>query len=380
MLLIIALLLGIAYSLIIRTSLNIWKSLPETTIPHDFTPSAFLSIIIPARNEQKYIQECIASILKQDYPLDLFEIIIIDDHSDDDTAKIVADINDVRIQLISLVDYLAPTDTINAYKKKGIAIAVDKAKGQFIVTTDADCIVPSTWLRQMAYTFEQKEVDIISGPVLTIEQRNPLERFQALDFAGMMLFTAAALHTKTWPMANGANLAYSKDFFYSIGGYHNNASYASGDDIFLMQQALLKYPEKIFFLKSPQAVVHTHSMSHWRDFVRQRIRWGTKNRSFSSFSSLFIVGSVFLTSLFIVFSFFLIPFIPLYFTTLFVGLFIVKTISDYWLLKSAVTYFRQPSLLRQFFLSEVIHTLYITFIGLAALLVKNYRWKGRLVR
>jgi biofilm PGA synthesis N-glycosyltransferase PgaC len=201
-----------------------------------------------------------------------------------------------------------------------------------------------------------------------------------LDFAGMMLFTAAALHTRTWPMANGANLAYTKEFFQTVGGFNNNHTYASGDDVFLMQQAFLHRPEQILFLKSNQAVVHTHTVSNWSDFIQQRIRWGTKNRRFSSPNSLFITAAVFLTSLFIVLSFLLIPFQPLYFPGLFIGLFVVKMISDYWLLKAAVTHFGKASLLHQFFLSEVIHTLYIAFIGLAALLVKNYRWKGRQVK
>jgi biofilm PGA synthesis N-glycosyltransferase PgaC len=121
---------------------------------------------------------------------------------------------------------------------------------------------------------------LLPDQYLLNEQQNPLERFQALDFAGMMLFTAAALHTRTWPMANGANLAYTKEFFQTVGGFNNNHTYASGDDVFLMQQAFLHRPEQILFLKSNQAVVHTHTVSNWSDFIQQRIRWGTKNRTF----------------------------------------------------------------------------------------------------
>ena len=105
------------------------------------------SIVIPARNEALNIKACLDSILAQDYPVEFFEVIVIDDFSEDDTAFIVKAIghDHPNVHLLSLADYFKQGE-MNSFKKKAIEKAVSKAKGEWIVTTDADCIVRKEWL------------------------------------------------------------------------------------------------------------------------------------------------------------------------------------------------------------------------------------------
>jgi glycosyltransferase involved in cell wall biosynthesis len=117
----------------------------ESTQTH--TEFTRFTVVIPARNEAANIKACLDSILAQDYPKEHFEVIVIDDFSEDDTAFIVKAFGHdfPNVCLLSLADYFKPGE-MNSFKKKAIEKAVSQANGQWIVTTDADCIIPKQWL------------------------------------------------------------------------------------------------------------------------------------------------------------------------------------------------------------------------------------------
>ena len=124
------------------------------------------TVIIPARNEAANIKACVDSILNQDYPTDAFEIIVIDDFSEDDTAFIVEALHQqhANVHLLKLADYFKPHE-LTAFKKKAIEKAVSHAKGDWIITTDADCKVPTHWLSLYhAYIVKERPV-FVAAPV-----------------------------------------------------------------------------------------------------------------------------------------------------------------------------------------------------------------------
>ena len=104
-------------------------------------PRVFITVVIPARNEEKKIGACLDSMKAQTYPTHLFEVIVADDFSTDNTTGIVASFPGGNTRCIQLKDFIKE-GSINSYKKKAIELAIDEAKGDLIVTTDADCIVP----------------------------------------------------------------------------------------------------------------------------------------------------------------------------------------------------------------------------------------------
>jgi cellulose synthase/poly-beta-1,6-N-acetylglucosamine synthase-like glycosyltransferase len=157
--------------LILYSVLIIYYRFAFTTIPiisnstiQQFNNSTTLSIIIPARNEEENIENCLQSILQNNYTAHLFEIIVVDDHSEDNTANIVKEYEQQNVKLILLKDFV--TDKINSYKKKAIEVAIAQASGALIITTDADCIVPATWLQTIATFYEEKKPAFIAAPVL----------------------------------------------------------------------------------------------------------------------------------------------------------------------------------------------------------------------
>jgi cellulose synthase/poly-beta-1,6-N-acetylglucosamine synthase-like glycosyltransferase len=293
--------------LLLYTTLIIYYRFVFTSIPviknstiKQFNNKTSLSIIIPARNEEANIENCIQSILQNNYPTALFEIIVVDDHSEDNTASIVKKYEQQNVKLISLKDFVA--DKINSYKKKAIEVAIAKASSTLIITTDADCIVPTTWLQTIASFYEEKKPAFIAAPVLIdtsypslahthkenakgSDLGHPSTRsgegkgvriFQSLDFMTLQGITAAVVHKKQMTMCNGANMAYEREAFYEVGGFGGIDNIASGDDMLLMHKIYKQYPNRVLFLKSKEAIVKTAPVNTIKQFFNQRIRWASK--------------------------------------------------------------------------------------------------------
>ncbi len=237
-------------------------------------PSTSLSIIIPARNEQQNIEHCIQSILQNHYPTHLLEIIVVDDHSDDNTPTLVKKYAAQNVKLLSLSHFV--THKINAYKKKAIEVAIAQATGTLIITTDADCIVPPNWLQTIASFYEQKKPAFIAAPVAIDCGWSFIQIFQSLDFMTLQGITAAVVHKKQMTMCNGANMAYERSAFYEVGGFAGIDTIASGDDMLLMHKIYKQYPNRVLFLKSKEAIVKTAAVNNITQFFNQRIRWASK--------------------------------------------------------------------------------------------------------
>lgn len=369
------------YCFLIIRAIHHWHKLPVFQLPKGFQPQTFISVLIPVRNEAANIALCLQSILQQNYPLPLFEIIVLDDHSEDDTPLIVQKIRTVasNIHLLSLSDF-EDEMPLNSYKKKAIEIGVAHAKGDLIVTTDGDCTVPKDWLLLLAACYETQEPQLIAAPVLFHQEKNWLEYFQSLDYAGMMLMTAAGIQSKTMRMSNGANLAYPKRVFLEVNGFQGIDHLASGDDMLLAQKIAARYPQGITFLKSAHAAVLTQAKPNWRGFLNQRIRWATKSATYREGRMIFVLGIVFLFCSNILLSLWMIPFVGWAMALVFVLQIASKVIADYQLLGAACRFFQRQDLMRTFFISEILHTLYIVIVGILSNLIKKYEWKGRKVR
>jgi cellulose synthase/poly-beta-1,6-N-acetylglucosamine synthase-like glycosyltransferase len=265
-----------AYSSIPIVNKHTYQGAGSTLQP--FNPSTFLTVIIPARNEAKNIGPCLQSILQNNYPKNLFEIIVVDDHSEDETPSIVKKYAAQNAKLISLKDFV--TDKINSYKKKAIEVAISQASGTLIITTDADCIVPPTWLQTIESFYKEKNAQFIAAPVLISTSafgvKSFIEIFQAVDFMTLQGITAAVVHKKQMTMCNGANMAYTKAAFDEVGGFAGIDKIASGDDMLLMHKIYKKYTNDVNFLNAPNAIVQTAPVTSIKQFIQQRIRWASK--------------------------------------------------------------------------------------------------------
>ena len=387
----IIIILLLLYSFLIFYYWKSWVSIAAFRSPVlDFKASTKITVIIPARNEEEYIARCLDSITKQFYPKELFEVLVVDDHSTDNTAAIVNSYADRNVKLISLKDFV--TDQLNSYKKKAIEIAVSQSNGELIVTTDADCFVKEHWLQIIAAFYEEYQPQFIAAPVAIDCSNKFIEFFQGLDFMTLQGITGASVHKKIHSMCNGANLAYTKKAFEEVGGFTGIDNIASGDDMLLMHKIYKLYPDNVMFLKSKEAIVQTAPVNSVKEFFNQRIRWASKadkyddKRIFAVLLLVYLVNVLLLvlpiTAIFIktAFSISLVPF-TFVFTVLELWLFLIsiKTLAELIFLMPVSKFFGKQSMLWLFPLMQPFHILYTVIAGWLGKF-GSYSWKERKVK
>lgn len=341
-------------------------------------PDCFFSVIVPARNEAAGIEQCLHAILDQAIPADHFEVIVINDHSTDDTEQIVCRLQSfyTNLRLINLRDYFAE-GSLNAYKKKALSIAIDQSRGNWIVTTDADCRPGPAWLRAYGSLIQKTGAVFVAGPVCFDDTGSFLSRFQVLDFLSLQGITAASVSAGFHAMCNGANLAYRKEAFYAVNGFSGIDGQASGDDMFLMHKIKQAFPGKLAYLFSQEAIVHTDPMPDWRSFLNQRIRWASKADRYKDTGITLTLLLVYLVNAFLLVSGIL-------------GLFVKNGISNWLVLMGLKTlteisfmwpvarFYGKESLLVWFPLMQPFHLMYTVVAGWLGKFGK-YEWKGRQV-
>ncbi len=337
-------------------------------------PRIFFSIIIPARNEEKNIAACLRSVFKLNYPSHLYEVIVVDDHSSDRTADIAKTFSQVR--LIRLSDYIS--GAANSYKKLAISTGIQQSRGDYIVTTDADCDVSPEWLLQFNQCIQSRNAVLIAAPVSIQDQPSLLNKFESLDFMMLQAITAAAVHSGVHSMANGANLCYRKTAFEEVEGFKQIDDIASGDDMLLLQKIAAKHPDNIIYCHSKEATVKTAGAPSVRAFMDQRIRWASKGKYYQSAVFKIILLFVYLFNLSML-VFFIAGFWNSLYMTLFLTAILLKTGIELILLIPASQFYNQRHLLWYFMPLQPLHILYMVIAGTFGNLGK-YHWKGRMVR
>lgn len=343
-------------------------------VPHTHPNNTFISVIVPARNEAERIEPCLQSLSNQDYPKHLYEIIVADDESTDDTAAVVGAAGLSNLQLVASKTDSSNKDGLSS-KKLAITTAIGNARGELIVTTDADCVHTTRWLRTIASFYEEKKPAMIVAPVTFSPITNLISLFQLLDFLSLQGVTAAAAGGNLFSMCNGANLAYQKDAFEKVGGFSEVGHLASGDDVFLMQKFRKQFPNRVVYLKNPDVVVQTPPEKDWTSFFQQRIRWAGKTAHSTEKTMqvvMLLVGAVNLLLFICGIATLIGSFPPL---LLFVFL-LVKTIAELYFIMPVAFFFDQSKWLWWFPLAQPFHILYTLAMAMLAQ-KKTYQWKGR---
>ena len=369
LLLLLTITLFLLYSGLLLRFWYFWKKLSV------FTPvesaSTRLTVIIPARNEEKNIGILLQALKQQSYPASLIEIIVIDDHSTDRTATIVQSFPGVK--LIRLQE-----EGINSYKKKAIEKGIAAATGELIVTTDADCIPGKDWLKMIAAFKEEKQAVFIAAPVVFSHDRSVVQVFQSLDFMILQGITAASVNSGALSMCNGANMAYTKNAFTAVNGFTGIDQLASGDDMLLMHKISRRFPGHTQFLFAKEAIMTTAPMQSWKAFFNQRIRWASKARSYSDKRIFAVLLLVYLFNL----SFavlFIAGFSNMQYWSALVAAWIAKTLVELPFVTGVARFFEKQSLLKYFFFFQPLHILYTILSGLLGQF-GTYEWKGRKVK
>lgn len=370
------LILFVAYFLLIRTYEKLWSKIPLFSTPST-TEDIRVTVIVPARNEEQYIDACLTAILHQNYRRSMLEVIVVDDHSEDNTAATVRKYEKEGIRLITLKDHIAPGELINSYKKKAIETAIAHAGGDIIVTTDADCTAGPEWIKTIVSFYTTRRDAFIVAPVRITSGGSLLGVFQSLDFAILQGITAASVYGGLHNMCNGANLAYEKSSFNAVGGFEGINHIASGDDMLLMEKMATTFPGKTGYLNAKTAIVTSAPVQTLSAFFHQRVRWASKATSYKSGKMKGVLLLVLLVNVSFV-TMLVASFFSMLWFRLFLVLAFYKILIEWKFVKSILHFYSLRPLLIIFPLLQPFHAIYTVVAGLAGLFTR-YQWKGRKV-
>ncbi len=375
----IFLVLLIIYAVLIDYYRRAWNQMREFEST-DSIPATYISIIIAVRNEEKNVDALLESLWQQSYSKDLFQVIIIDDYSEDETWNKLTQFNPRGLNTLftRLSDHTNEGEIIQSHKKKAIETGIKLAKGTLIVTTDADCLFPVDWLITIARFYEKNKAKFIAAPVRITAAASLLSVFQTLDFLTLQGITGASVFKRIHSMCNGANLAYEKAAFMEVGGFKGIDDIPSGDDMLLMHKIYRKYPENVFYLKSSAAIVSTAAMSSWKQFFHQRIRWASKSGSYDDKRIVGVLVLVYVLN----FCFLILGFAAFFSPTwlfFFILLLVAKVLIEFPFVLSVAAFFRQQFLLKYFLLLQPLHIAYTIIAGWLGRF-GSFEWKGRRIK
>jgi biofilm PGA synthesis N-glycosyltransferase PgaC len=345
-----------------------WRKAIRQTIQAatDHSDHKFISVVVAMRNEEANIENLLLSLSVQNYSPDKFEIILVDDHSEDGSEAEARKWLD-RISSLKII----ALDETEKGKKTALFKGISVAKGELIATTDADCVVPPNWLKRINETFKSEKTSLCVGTVALQNKNTFFSKLQSIEFASVMGtgISMAALGNPI--MCNGANLSFRKKTFDEVGGYSGNDHIASGDDEFLMQKIRAKSPNSIHVVTD--CVVVTKPQVSFERFIHQRLRWASKWKHNSSplarlsATYIFVIQWSWLA---------LIGLLVFYPSPIFVTLILSKVLLDLIVLSGTSRSLGMKFNLVAFAVLQFLYPFYVLHIGLFSQ-TRNHVWKGR---
>lgn len=349
---------------------RVGKNLPDSPVQLENQDENKISIIIPFRNEARNLDSCIKSLKRLDYNTDLYEVIFVNDHSEDDFSPLLKEVN--------LIANWHLVNSISHGKKEAVKSGIFLANNTWVLLSDADCEYDINWLKECNNLISNNQSDLFVLPVWVQNRNGILNRFQYYDSLSSLSFNQGFFNWKKKTLlASGANLLYRKADFLSIDPFHDNNSLPSGDDMFLLE-AFKKKNKKVCVSSFKGLWVNTKGENSWLDMIDQRIRWAKKMRfMYSSTSFLFGVYmfSFQLSLLFLLVSSFFSPFLVVFF----ILLIILKSIIDQRLINKMASINKMETHQGTMFVLEFVYLFIVPLIVILAIF-RNPLWKGRKIK
>jgi cellulose synthase/poly-beta-1,6-N-acetylglucosamine synthase-like glycosyltransferase len=359
----ILLILTLLYALVI-VACAFFAAIAHYSADRQFRPTA--TIVIAARNEQENIGRCLESLVRLTYPRDLLEIIIVDDRSTDRTAEIISKygLENPHIRLLKA----DPGSELLRGKANAVTQGIEATKGEIILLTDADCIVPPSWVEETVKYFADSRVGIVAG-FTYLEGRGLFSQMQALDWFGLFSVAAAGVRIGLPITAVGTNLHVRRSAYEKVGGYRG-IPFSVTEDYALFHAVMEKTNYVARFPIDPGMLVGTRPSPSWGSLYHQKKRWfvggiGMAPRYLLFFAVLYMA---------VIFSVVCIPamwqagyWYPL----------LVKLGADVVLLLPSLAVFRKWSTIRAFPLFELYFTFYVILYPLIVLFRRGIVWKER---
>ena len=351
----------------------------------------FVSVVIPARNEEDTITACLQAIFSGDYPPDRYEVVVVDDGSTDQTAARVRTLQEEHQETsagrdatpcpspaLHLVQISDDAGASSGHKHAALARGIAAARGEILLTTDADCTTSPQWISSMIRHMT-RDTAFVSGPVLYHTGRSVFGDLQALESLGLVALGAGAIGASRPILCNSANVAYRRSAYNRFTSPPSPGAPApAGSDEILIQRIANETDYEVAFCPHPGAAVLAETEPDLRSFLQQRRRWAATGARYPGLSLRLAIGAVYAFYLLLSISLPMLLFAPGSWPVL-AAAFLLKIASEAYLLIPACRYFDRQSLLRYFLPEQLVQLPYVVGIGLFSLLGPVY-WKGRRIQ
>jgi cellulose synthase/poly-beta-1,6-N-acetylglucosamine synthase-like glycosyltransferase len=230
-----------------------------------------VSVVIPVHNESKRIEGLLRSLGEQDYPRT--ECIFIDDRSEDESANLIAafiESKGVRLstRVISLKENPGPN-----FKQFALARGIELSSGEFLLFTDADCVLPPSWIRGMVKRMSDDRVGAVIGPVLKqSEGKGFFNSYQCFDHGIRYVYLAGATGLGAAGGGFGNNLILRRACLDAVGGY-DRIPPSPTEDAALISIIRASTDYKIRAALGADVHVITHGENTWKSLINQTLRW-----------------------------------------------------------------------------------------------------------
>lgn len=362
MLILIYILFSVALLLLIF-DLFIYSALNKLFRFHELQESNLnVSVVVAAKNEAMNIPNLISALLNQNYSKDSFEVIIVDDSSDDSTFSLTKE----TIEKLDNFQILRAVDKLYKGKRGALEIGIKAAKNPYILITDADCEPGKEWINSFANSFENGN-DFLFGIApygVTNSITNLISRFENLR-ANIIVFAFAKLGIPY--SASARSFGFSKEAFNKIDGYKNTTETLGGDDDLLLREAV-KNKFRIGIVATSDVFVFSNTKDKFNEYVNQKLRH-TSTSIHYSFKSQLLLGFWHLLNLIALFSIFALPF-----GTEFVFPFFIKLVIDVFILNNFQNNFSYKINPLWFIILQINYELNLIYFFLKGLKFSN-KWE-----
>ena len=323
-----------------------------------------VSIIVAARNEEENILRCLFALDRQIYPEGKLEIIIVDDRSTDSTGKIIDDFiaGKERFKKIFADKKIGNLKG----KTNALANAIYIAKGEVILTTDADCEPVPDWVYTIA-SYYGKNVGMVNG-FTTQEVKNSFGGMQALDFIYLLIVASGTINLGYPISCIGNNMSYRKKAYIDVGGYENIPFSVTEDSQLLNTiDKLRRY--KIIYPLDVKALVNSIPCKNIKELYRQKKRWAIGGINVP-IRGYFVMTTAFVTNLFMLLT-------PFYFSAVWLYLAVFKLAIDFFVLYPVHKVLGLTKNLKYFFVFEIYYIIYVLILPFTLIKSRKVVWKNR---
>ena len=339
-----------------------------------------VSLLLAFRNESHRIRPLLESMVELNYPGEKIEIILVDDHSEDNSAELIKEFalsHSLPVKVMSL----PPGKT---GKKAAIALARQYASSDFLFFTDADARLPPDWIGQMLCCMQQSGASMVCSEIGLEPGGRLFQELEMLEQAALVAISAAGLAAGKPFLCNGAGYLITSVAFDLASRFATSEKFPGGDDVLLLH-SVHKARLKTAYCRMNHSMVRLDTSTGFTDFLQQRIRWGSKVFLRKAGGNLvpavliWIFHGLFLGWLCLSLSLGLPGMIAAS-----AGIFILRGLPEAMLVRDFIAQ-KSGEVKKNFFLFAIrigilspLYSLYVLLMGPLILLWRRFRWKGRL--